>query len=205
MGIFRYGEWELPAETILGMAGIHNPVARSRCITDLEREGVAHPGLPDLLHIRPHALFRVLERHGGKRPPIMAVSSTQRSLHADCTTARFDMMMEDLQLMDDEPTTRYETFMEFCHDVLERHPQVRTAIFFSAMVSAQLEYWDDEWIGQLPQAIAYAVSLHPPWRKAALKWLMPYRETCVPDYIRRKPKVRRMLRLCGKKWPDVPT
>ena len=89
--------------------------------------------------------------------------------------------------------------------MLERHPQVRTATFFSAMVSAQLEYWDDEWICQLPQAIAYAVSLHPAWRKAALRWLMPHRETWVAHYVRRTPKVRRMVRLCGKKWPDVPS
>ena len=43
MGMFRYGEWKLPAEAILGMAGIHNPVARSKCITDLEREAWRNP------------------------------------------------------------------------------------------------------------------------------------------------------------------
>ena len=72
-------------------------------------------------------------------------------------------------------------------------------------MTAQLEYWDDECICQLPQAIAYAVSLHPAWRKAELKWLMPHRETWVRDYMRRTPKVRAMIRLVSGKWPDVPS
>ena len=107
------------------MAGIHNPVAQARCVKDLERAGVARPGIPDVLDIRRHALFRLLKRHGGKRPTIMALPATQGSIHVDCTTAKFDMMMEDLRLMDGEPTTRYENFMSFSNDLLALHPSPR--------------------------------------------------------------------------------
>ena len=38
-----------------------------------------------------------------------------------------------------------------------------------------------------------------------MTWLLPHRHTWVPDYLRRVPKVRAMVRLAAKKVPGVPS
>ncbi len=207
-GSVTAGVWEVSTETLLGMAGIHSPEMRASCTTALEAVGVLNRAQNDMLDIHPLALLRVLLRHGGKRPPFVGLPLPQMSIHEHCTTERFDGMMADLigmDGMDDAPSTRYETFLELAHDLLEQNRNIRSGMFACAMITSQLEYWGDGKLHQLPQAVAYAVSVHPAWRKAARGWLMPHRKTWVPEYIRRKPKVRAMVRLAAKKVTDVPS
>ena len=201
------GRWNVSTEAILGMAGIHSPEVRARCTTALEKVGVMDRAQSEVFDIHPHALLRVLLRHGGKRPPMVGLPFVSMSIHEHCTTEKFDQIMADLvdMDMDEAPSTRYEAFLEFVHDLLEMKPNVRTGMFACMMVTSRLEHWGDGFLFQLPQAVAYAISAHPAWRKAALEWLLPHRKTWVPDYMRRTPKVRAMVRLAARKVPGVPS
>ena len=203
----RNGVWELPPEAFLGMAGIHAPAMRARCLAALRDKCVRDPDQRGLMGIHPYALLRILLQHGGRRPPKVDLPVPPSSMHEHCTTEVFDAMMADVAAMwiDDETSSRYEDWLVFCHDLLEEKRNVRDGLFLSVMVTSRLEHWGDGAIHQLPQAIAYAISVHPAWRRAAVTWLMPHRHTWTPDYLRRMPNVRAMVRLAAKKVPGVPT
>ena len=45
-----------------------------------------------------------------------------------------------------------------------------------------LEIWDESVIRNMPQAVSYALSMHPEWREVGLAWLEGHRLTWVRDY-----------------------
>lgn len=72
------------------------------------------------------------------------------------------------------------------------------------LITIALEHLAETEVSSLEAAAFYALSEHVGWRKAALEWLSPIKDTWFADWKRERPVYRRLARVRRKIHRDIP-
>ena len=182
----------LTPEYMMSMAGIHDPDARRICMAALDSLGRPSPAHRGMVRYGRFDLFRTLLSHGGRRPPVVGLPLPRVPLGGLSAIGGLDGK--------NAYWVRHDEMLRFIHDNLDVHFG-RDPDRLIRVITRQLEHWTEGTIFCLPQAVAYALTAHPEWRRAAATWLLPHTDSWLRDYKHREPHVGVLARLAAKRVP----
>ncbi|MGY0794236.1 hypothetical protein ACW7BJ_33230 [Azospirillum argentinense] len=195
------------------LLGIHDPSARRGFVEDMQASMAAGGGEMD----------SIVAKHGGGRvvtvalPPVTMpvyprLPHDRHSGHAcvegvslrDAVDSWVAALVEQPRWFDRSELllAGFTEQMPMLNGVARRND---AGLSLCTHLTATLENLGETGIDCLEQAAFYALTAHDPWRSAGREWLMPHRNTWVHDWIKDRPVYRRLARLVGMNFPDVPS
>ncbi|MCJ2033165.1 hypothetical protein [Methylobacterium sp. J-068] len=178
----------------MDIAGIHDPLARDRCKTELKAK-CAQGGIR----------FEIFLEHGGRMVPKVPLTKPSEPVYP---TLPRDMSMDIptenwATLAMDQPhwCKRAEAMLDILGSNLEQvkewdAPPEVLAIGLSLLLTASLEHLVEDEIDCIEAAAFYALTTHPAWSKAGVEWLKPFRTSWFADWIAARPAYREFAGLC---------
>ena len=190
------GVMSFTTDQMVAFMGIHDAAERARCCRAIHAAAVPSPWV-GYEGNGWRKMYKIARLHGGGRPPVVGLPLPNTPLGPE---------FPPIGGMDEADwSVRHHLLLKFLGEAWRAGDIGREPERLAAILTAQLEFWSEGRLRTVPQAVAYALSGHPEWRKPAVKWLLPFRATWFRDYGDRAPWVRELARTIGKRVDGIPS
>ena len=203
IGVHRAGSGEdgyvFDLDASMDFAGIYRQRDRDACRADYDR-----------LKGRGTIPFDIFYNNGGHKIPKEKIVRPKQPIYPTLPMkAAPGIPVENWVTLAMDATgwkTRADSFLEVIGSNLDHADGWRDvlSIGLQIILTAALEHLPDEEIDCLEAAAFYALTVHPEWSEAGLRWLEPFKATWFRDWAERHPIYCRFAGRCRFENPKLP-
>ena len=190
----------------MDMAGVHGQDNRARCFREVKERSTGSA-----------VTFEIFLKHGGRKVDRIPLSVPVEPVYPSLPKSHgMQVPVENwVTLVMDasewhQRARLLETPMRLCFDASKdwMTPEdlrgTVVAIGVCHLLTAALEHLHEKEIDCIQTAAFYALTLHDDWSSAGLNWLLPIKDTWLPDWLKDHPSFVALARACRLANPELP-